>query len=121
MSTPTPAPDEVRAARVELDRGRAVGGREDPAHIAVFVLCATGPDAAARLGGDAARLRADGVDPLTAYLVVSDAMRRVITEPMPKAVASAAVTSSGQARYSVRIAASIASAAKGMKGDDSTA
>lgn len=57
-------------------------------------------DAAARLSGDADRLRSDGADPLTAYTEVAEAIRAVITEPMAKGVASAALTKALPARYS---------------------
>jgi hypothetical protein len=57
-------------------------------------------DAAARLSGDAARLQTDGADPLEAYAAVSDAMRAVITAPMVKGAASAAVTAAIPAEYS---------------------
>ncbi|GAA2009679.1 LLM class flavin-dependent oxidoreductase [Nakamurella flavida] len=52
-------PDEVRAARVEIDRGRATAGRGEPATIAVFVIAATGPDAAQRLDRELRRWNYD--------------------------------------------------------------
>jgi hypothetical protein len=57
-------------------------------------------DAAARLVGDAGRLQADGADPFAAIARVSDAMRAVITAPMVKGAASAAVTAAIPAEYS---------------------
>jgi len=66
--------------------------RADLERVATSLWPADDADAAARLIGDAGRIRSDGADPLTAYAVVADAMREVITEPMAKGVASAALT-----------------------------
>jgi hypothetical protein len=74
--------------------------RSDLERVAKALWPADDADAAARLVGDAARIRADGADPLTAFAVVADAMREVITEPMPKGVASAALTRAMPERYS---------------------
>ncbi len=42
-------PDQVREARRAIDAGRAAGGRTDPHSLTVFLIAATGPDAADRL------------------------------------------------------------------------
>jgi len=73
--------------------------RADAGGLAAALWPATDADAAARLSGDAGRLRADGADPQEAFRVVSDAMRSVITAPMTKGVASAAVTAVIPARF----------------------
>lgn len=57
-------------------------------------------DAVARLAGDAERLRGDDADPLSAFPAVADVLRTVITKPMTKGEASAAVTDALPARYS---------------------
>lgn len=57
-------------------------------------------DAAARLSGDTARLAGSGAQPLDAYRAAVKAMRAVITEPMVKGEASAAVTKALPRRYS---------------------
>ncbi|GAA3829865.1 LLM class flavin-dependent oxidoreductase [Streptomyces coacervatus] len=41
--------DGVRQARQLIDQGRESAGRTDPHHVVVYLLTATGPDAAARL------------------------------------------------------------------------
>jgi hypothetical protein len=74
--------------------------RADLPRFAAALWPADDSDAAARLSGDAARLQADGADPLEAYAAVSDAMRAVITAPMVKGAASAAVTAAIPAGYS---------------------
>jgi len=74
--------------------------RDDLRRFAAALWPADAADAAARLAGDAARLQADGADPLEAIAAVSDAMRAVITAPMVKGAASAAVTSAIPAQYS---------------------
>jgi alkanesulfonate monooxygenase SsuD/methylene tetrahydromethanopterin reductase-like flavin-dependent oxidoreductase (luciferase family) len=43
------SPDGVRAARRHIDEGRLAAGRSDPHSIIVYVMAATGPDAARRL------------------------------------------------------------------------
>ena len=57
-------------------------------------------DAAARLSGDAARLASSGAKPLDAYRAATEAMRAVVTDPMVKGEASAAVTKALPRRYS---------------------
>jgi hypothetical protein len=57
-------------------------------------------DAAARLAGDAARLAGAGAKPLAAYRAAVQAMRKVITEPLVKGEASAAVTRALPRKYS---------------------
>jgi hypothetical protein len=74
--------------------------RADLGQVAAALWPADDADAAARLGGDAGRIRSDGADPLTAYAVVADTMREVITEPMAKGVVSAALTRAMPERYS---------------------
>lgn len=44
-------PDQVRQARRLVDEGRAAGGRAQPHRVVVYVLAATGPGGAGRLGG----------------------------------------------------------------------
>lgn len=63
-------PDEVRAARIEIDRGRAKCGRSDQADIAVFVITATGPDAGHRLDRE---LRRWDYDPVRDVGIAGDA------------------------------------------------
>lgn len=55
--TASTTPDGVRQARALVDEGRAQGGRTDPHPLIVYVLAATGPDAAERL--EAERRRAN--------------------------------------------------------------
>ena len=64
--------------------------RADAGGLAAALWPATDADAAARLSGDASRLRADGADPQEAFRVVSDAMRSVITAPMTQGAAGTA-------------------------------
>ncbi|CAL9546483.1 LLM class flavin-dependent oxidoreductase [Streptomyces sp. enrichment culture] len=52
------SPQGVRAARRLVDEGRAAAGRTDRHHLVVYLVAATGPDAAARLH---AELTAEGV------------------------------------------------------------
>ncbi|MGI5229017.1 LLM class flavin-dependent oxidoreductase [Actinoallomurus sp. CA-142502] len=70
--------DEVRAARRLVDEGRAAAGRVDPHPVVVYLLAATGPDAAGRV---AAQLRREGRDPVAGGVAgdartVADAVRR---------------------------------------------
>jgi len=74
--------------------------RADLQRFAAALWPADDADAGARLVGDAGRLLADGADPLEAVTRVSDAMRAVITAPMVKGAASAAVTAAIPAEYS---------------------
>jgi hypothetical protein len=74
--------------------------RGDLPRFAAALWPSSGADAAARLSGDAARLRSDGAEPMDAYERVSDAMRSVITEPMVKGEASAALTRALPKQYS---------------------
>lgn len=57
-------------------------------------------EAAARLGGDTARLAASGARPLDAYRVAVLAMRRAVASPLVKGEASAAVTRLLPRKYS---------------------
>jgi len=74
--------------------------RKDLSRYAAALWPADDVDAAARLYGDSGRLRAAGADPLEAVAAVSDAMRAVVTAPMVKGAASAAVTAAIPAEYS---------------------
>lgn len=74
--------------------------RTDLRRFAEALWPASDDDAAARLSGDAARLRSDGAEPLDAYRRVADAMRSVITEPMVKGEASASLTKALPKQYS---------------------
>ncbi|KOU70030.1 oxidoreductase [Streptomyces sp. MMG1533] len=64
------APDGVRRARGLIDEGRASAGRTDPHKVVVYLLTATGPDAAARLR---AELTAEGLDTVPDLGVAGDA------------------------------------------------
>ncbi len=64
------SPDELRAAVVEVERGRATGGRTGPHRVTISVLAATGPDAEERLHRDYARWE---VDPTKDVGVAGDA------------------------------------------------
>ena len=64
------SPDELRAALVEVERGRAAGGRTGPHPVTISVLAATGPDAEERLLRDYARWE---VDPTKDLGVAGDA------------------------------------------------
>ena len=99
--------DHPRSGRNRRTRPAVVAARSphlhrraDAARFAAALWPADDADAAARLSGDAGRLHGDGADPLQAYQVVSDAMREVITAPMVKGAASAAVTAAIPAEYS---------------------
>lgn len=52
--TASTAPDGVRRARGLIDEGRKAAGRTDPHKVIVYLLTATGPDAAARLRAELA-------------------------------------------------------------------
>jgi alkanesulfonate monooxygenase SsuD/methylene tetrahydromethanopterin reductase-like flavin-dependent oxidoreductase (luciferase family) len=54
-------PEGVAAARRIVDEGRATAGRTDPHPLIVYVLAATGPDAAGRLAAERRRFGADSV------------------------------------------------------------
>jgi alkanesulfonate monooxygenase SsuD/methylene tetrahydromethanopterin reductase-like flavin-dependent oxidoreductase (luciferase family) len=69
LTASTP-PDGVRKARRLIDEGRESAGRTDPHEVVVYLLTATGPDAAARLR---AELAADGVDSVPDLGVAGDA------------------------------------------------
>ena len=64
------SPDELRAALVEVDAGRAAGARTGPHPVTISVLAATGPDAEERLHRDYARWE---VDPTKDVGVAGDA------------------------------------------------
>ena len=74
--------------------------RADLGRISAALWPAGPADAKARLSGDAGRLLGDGADPLEAFAVVADGMREVITSPMVKGEASAAVTAALPAEFS---------------------
>jgi alkanesulfonate monooxygenase SsuD/methylene tetrahydromethanopterin reductase-like flavin-dependent oxidoreductase (luciferase family) len=48
-------PEGVLRARVLLDEGRTAASRTDHHHVTVYLLTATGPDAAGRLGAELVR------------------------------------------------------------------
>jgi alkanesulfonate monooxygenase SsuD/methylene tetrahydromethanopterin reductase-like flavin-dependent oxidoreductase (luciferase family) len=58
--TSATTPDGVREARRLVDEGRAAAGRTDPHQVVVYLLAATGPDAAVRME---AELRRSGAGP----------------------------------------------------------
>jgi alkanesulfonate monooxygenase SsuD/methylene tetrahydromethanopterin reductase-like flavin-dependent oxidoreductase (luciferase family) len=58
--TAATTPDGVREARRLVDEGRAAAGRTDPHQVVVYLLAATGPDAAVRME---AELRRSGAGP----------------------------------------------------------
>jgi alkanesulfonate monooxygenase SsuD/methylene tetrahydromethanopterin reductase-like flavin-dependent oxidoreductase (luciferase family) len=52
-------PDDVRAARLAIDRGRALAGRTTPHPITAYLIATTGPDAVERLHRDLAVWKLD--------------------------------------------------------------
>lgn len=64
------APDGVRRARQLIDEGRESAARTDPHELVVYLLTATGPDAATRLR---AELLAEGLDSVPDLGVAGDA------------------------------------------------
>ncbi|GAA3281873.1 MULTISPECIES: LLM class flavin-dependent oxidoreductase [Dactylosporangium] len=57
----------VRRARALADEGRTAAGRTDPSHLVVYLHCATGPDATARLAAERTRWGyADDLDVMAA-------------------------------------------------------
>jgi alkanesulfonate monooxygenase SsuD/methylene tetrahydromethanopterin reductase-like flavin-dependent oxidoreductase (luciferase family) len=64
------APDGVRRARQLIDEGRESAGRTDPHKVVVYLLAATGPDAAARLR---AELTDEGLETVPDLGVAGDA------------------------------------------------
>ncbi|MFD9001711.1 LLM class flavin-dependent oxidoreductase [Streptomyces sp. NPDC059582] len=68
--TASTAPDGVRRARRLIDEGREAAGRADPHQVVVYLLTATGPDAAARLR---AELAYEGVADVPGLGVAGDA------------------------------------------------
>ena len=68
--TASTAPDGVRRARRLIDEGRQSAGRTDPHQVVVYLLTATGPDAAARLR---AELADEGVESVPDLGVAGDA------------------------------------------------
>ncbi|MDX2933216.1 LLM class flavin-dependent oxidoreductase [Streptomyces ipomoeae] len=64
------APDGVRRARQLIDEGRELAARTDPHQLIVYLLTATGPDAAARLR---AELTAEGLASVPDLGVAGDA------------------------------------------------
>ena len=69
LTASTP-PDGVRRARQLIDEGRESAGRTEPHKVVVYLLTATGPDAAARLR---AELADDGVESVPDLGVAGDA------------------------------------------------
>lgn len=68
--TASTAPDGVRRARQLIDEGRESAGRTDPHKVVVYLLAATGPDAAARLR---AELTDEGLETVPDLGVAGDA------------------------------------------------
>ncbi|MFI2412364.1 LLM class flavin-dependent oxidoreductase [Streptomyces sp. NPDC018947] len=68
--TMTNSPDAVRRACRIIEEGRAAAGRTDPHKVVVYLLAATGPDAAERVR---AELRAEGVADVTDLGAAGDA------------------------------------------------
>ncbi|EKX68850.1 hypothetical protein STRIP9103_03864 [Streptomyces ipomoeae 91-03] len=64
------APDGVRRARQLIDEGRELAARTDPHQLIVYLLTATGPDAATRLR---AELTAEGLASVPDLGVAGDA------------------------------------------------
>jgi alkanesulfonate monooxygenase SsuD/methylene tetrahydromethanopterin reductase-like flavin-dependent oxidoreductase (luciferase family) len=63
-------PDEVRAALLAVDRGRATAARTGPHHVTVYLIAATGADAEERVQRE---LAAWSLDPETDVAVAGDA------------------------------------------------
>ncbi|MFF4798413.1 LLM class flavin-dependent oxidoreductase [Streptomyces sp. NPDC001351] len=70
LLTASTTADGVRRARRLIDEGREPAGRTDPHQVVVYLLTATGPDAAARLH---AELAEEGLDPVPDLGVAGDA------------------------------------------------
>ncbi|MFE6284786.1 LLM class flavin-dependent oxidoreductase [Streptomyces sp. NPDC057877] len=70
LLTSATSPDGVREARRLIDEGRASAGRTDPHRVVVYLLAATGPDAAARVR---AELVAEGLADVPEVGVAGDA------------------------------------------------
>ncbi|MEU6555977.1 LLM class flavin-dependent oxidoreductase [Streptomyces sp. NPDC046915] len=87
LLTASTAPDGVRAARQLIDEGRKAAGRDEPHKVVVYLLAATGADAAARLG---AELAAEGVADVPDLGVAGDA--RVVAEAVRRIVDAGADT-----------------------------
>ncbi|MFG2778821.1 LLM class flavin-dependent oxidoreductase [Streptomyces prunicolor] len=68
--TASTAPDGVRRARQLIDEGRESAGRTEPHKVVVYLLTATGPDAAARLR---AELADEGLESVPDLGVAGDA------------------------------------------------
>ncbi|MEU1535634.1 LLM class flavin-dependent oxidoreductase [Streptomyces fagopyri] len=68
--TSSTTPEGVRRARRLIDEGRASAGRSDPHRVVVYLLTATGPDAAARLR---AEFEAEGLGSVPDLGVAGDA------------------------------------------------
>lgn len=68
--TSSTAPDGVRRARQLIDEGRESAGRTEPHKVVVYLLTATGPDAAARLR---AELAEEGLESVPDLGVAGDA------------------------------------------------
>ncbi|WP_405618582.1 LLM class flavin-dependent oxidoreductase [Streptomyces sp. NBC_00076] len=70
LLTASTPPDGVRRARALIDEGRAAAGRTEPHKLVVYLLTATGPDAAVRLR---AELTDEGVGSVPDLGVAGDA------------------------------------------------
>ncbi|MFF4401760.1 LLM class flavin-dependent oxidoreductase [Streptomyces sp. NPDC001480] len=80
LLTAATAPDGVRAARQLIEEGRKRAGRDDSHKVVVYLLAATGDDAAARLGAELAAEGLDGVPDLGVAgdaRAVAEAVRRI--------------------------------------------
>jgi alkanesulfonate monooxygenase SsuD/methylene tetrahydromethanopterin reductase-like flavin-dependent oxidoreductase (luciferase family) len=87
-SVPSAAsPDGVREARRLIDEGRAAAGRTGSHRVVVYLLTATGPDAAARLQ---AERTASGTDKIPGLGVAGDAA--AVAEAVQRLVAAGADT-----------------------------
>lgn len=78
LTAETP-PDGLRRARRLIDEGRRAGGRTGEHLLVVYLLAATGPDAAERLAGERRRQGYDGIPEVgvaSDARVVADAVRR---------------------------------------------
>ncbi|MFJ9628551.1 LLM class flavin-dependent oxidoreductase [Streptomyces sp. NPDC101175] len=79
--TASTAPDGVRRARRLIDEGRESAGRTDPHQVVVYLLTATGPDAAARLRAELAEEGLESVPDLGVAGdadAVAEAVRRLV-------------------------------------------
>ncbi|MET8777004.1 LLM class flavin-dependent oxidoreductase [Nocardia sp. NPDC004654] len=90
--TSATTPEGIRAARELIDEGRAKAGRTDPHRVIVYLLAATGPDAAERLAATRRRTGLpDSVGVVGDAQAIADAVHRwsaagadtIVLEPTP--------------------------------------